>query len=363
MPSASRIFWLGATWVPVGMLWFAYALRVRNDSSYAALAAIVMMATLGALAAVVWALSGRYPWGSGTRDHVLFVVRYLAIGIVLVVLVMNVDAALVAWHDGITLSASLHRSGGLLAGDMWTYLAFYLVGVVYLLAVSVAYQVRAHQRLAVQKLALAEAEARVAREKLHALRAQLNPHFLFNVLHSVSCLVRDDARAAEKAIEHLAEMLRYVLDDAAGDDVELEDEWTFVRHYLALEALRLADRLQVRTEVDPEALECRIPPFTVQILVENAIKHGIVPLSRPGTVWVRARRKGPSLLIEVKDDGVGLRTEALSQRGGLGLRALRERLNTRYDKKAVLEIRTAPGAGFDVTVTLPVEAPAVEAAS
>jgi LytS/YehU family sensor histidine kinase len=101
----------------------------------------------------------------------------------------------------------------------------------------------------------------------------------------------------------------------------------------------------------------------VQILVENAIKHGIVPLSRPGTVWVRARRKGPSLLIEVKDDGVGLRTEALSQRGGLGLRALRERLNTRYDKKAVLEIRTAPGAGFDVTVTLPVEAPAVEAAS
>jgi Histidine kinase len=263
MPSASRIFWLGATWLPVGMLWYAYVLRVRNDSSFAAVAALVMMAALGVLAGLVWTLSGRYPWGSETRDHVVFVLRYPAIGIVLVVAIMNVDAALVAWHDGITLSDSLHRSGGLLAGDMWSYLAFYLVSVVYLLAVSVAYQVRAYQRLAVQRLALAEAEARVAREKLHALRAQLNPHFLFNVLHSVSCLVRDDARAAEKAIEHLGEMLRYVLDDAAGDDVELEDEWAFVRHYLALEALRLADRLHVETELDPEALEwtrSRPPP-------------------------------------------------------------------------------------------------------
>jgi signal transduction histidine kinase len=356
MPSASRLFWLGATWLPVGMLWYTYALRVRNDPSYAAVAALVMMATLGVLAAVVWTLSGRYPWGSETRDHVVFVLRYLAIGIVLVVGVMNVDAALVAWHDGITLLDSLHRSGGLLAGDMWSYLAFYLVAVVYLLAVSVAYQVRAHQHLAVQRLALAEAEARVAREKLHALRAQLNPHFLFNVLHSVSCLVRDDARAAEKALEHLGEMLRYVLDDAAGDDVELEDEWTFVRHYLALEKLRLADRLHVRTELDPDALECRIPPFTVQILVENAIKHGIAPLTRPGTVQVRARRENASLLIGVSDDGMGLRRDELPGRGGLGLRALRERLQTRYAGRAAFEIDTSPGAGFDVRITLPADA-------
>jgi LytS/YehU family sensor histidine kinase len=258
---------------------------------------------------------------------------------------------------------SLRRSGGLLSGDMWSYLSYYLVSAVYLLAVSVAHQVRAQRRLAVQRLALAEAEARVAREKLHALRAQLNPHFLFNVLHSVSFLVRADAKAAEKALEHLGEMLRYVLDDAAGDEVELEDEWAFVRHYLALESLRLSDRLQVRTELDPEALECRIPPFTVQILVENAIKHGIAPLARAGTVWIRARRLNASLRIEVRDDGVGLKREDLSAKGGLGLRALEERLRTRYQGQALLEIHSAPGAGFDVTVTLPQEAPAEAAAS
>jgi two-component system LytT family sensor kinase len=269
----------------------------------------------------------------------------------------------VSWRDRISLVSSLRRSGGLLSGDRWSYLSLYLVSAVYLLAVSVAQHVRAQQRLAAQQLAVATAEAVAAREQLHALRAQLNPHFLYNVLHSLSYLVRHDPAGAEKAIDHLGQMLRYVLDDAAGDEVELEEEWRFVRHYVALESLRLQGRLRVKTQMDADALDCRIPPFTVQLLVENAIRHGISQLQRAGTVTVIARRERDALVIEVKDDGVGLRPEQASGRTGLGLRALRERLRTRYHGQAAIEIRTAPGAGFDVTVTLPADLRSAEAVS
>ncbi len=363
MPSLSRLLWFGAAWLPVGILWFVYALRTRNDVVYAAVAAVAMMATTATLGLAVWTMSGRTPRSGASSERVLLVLGYLGMGLVFVVVIMIVDAALVAWHDGIALSASLRRSGGILSGDKWSYLTFYLVSAVYLLAVSVTHQVRAEQRLATQRVALAEAEARAARQELHALRAQLNPHFLFNVLHSVSYLVRDDAGAAEKALEHLGDMLRYVLDDATGDEVELEDEWRFVRHYLALESLRLQGRLKVKDDLDPEALECRIPPFTLQLLVENAIRHGISPLQRTGTLSVRACRRSDSLLIEVRDDGVGVKLPEASGKGGLGLRVLRERLRTRYHDQAVLEIRTAPGTGFDVTVTLPAEPQGIEVVS
>jgi len=361
MPRPSRWVWYGVAWVPVGILWFIYALRTRDEVFYAVAAAGAMMATTSVLGLVIWWMSGRYTWGE--RRHAVVILSHLLAGALFVGVIMSVDAALVAWHDRTTLASSLRRSGGLLSGDKWSYLSIYLVAAVYLLAVSVAQHVRVQQRLAAQQLAVARAEAVAAREQLHALRAQLNPHFLFNVLHSLSYLVRNDPAGAEKAIDHLGQMLRYVLDDAAGDEVELEEEWRFVRHYVALESLRLHGRLRIRTELDPDALDCRIPPFTVQLLVENAIRHGISQLQRTGTVTVIARRQPDALVIEVKDDGVGLRPEQASGRTGLGLRALRERLRTRYHGQAALEIRTAPGAGFDVTVTLPAGLRASEAVS
>jgi sensor histidine kinase YesM len=361
MSRPSRWLWYGVAWLPVGILWFIYALRTRDEVFYAVAAAAAMMAITSLLGLGIWWMSGRYTWGE--RSHGLVILSHLAAGAIFVSLIMSVDAALVSWRDRISLVSSLRRSGGLLSGDRWSYLSLYLVSAVYLLAVSVAQHVRAQQRLAAQQLAVATAEAVAAREQLHALRAQLNPHFLYNVLHSLSYLVRHDPAGAEKAIDHLGQMLRYVLDDAAGDEVELEEEWRFVRHYVALESLRLQGRLRVKTEMDPDALDCRIPPFTVQLLVENAIRHGISQLQRAGTVTVIARRERDALVIEVKDDGVGLRPEQASGRTGLGLRALRERLRTRYHGQAAIEIRTAPGAGFDVTVTLPADLRSAEAVS
>jgi sensor histidine kinase YesM len=354
MPRWSPWVWYGAAWLPAGILWFVYALRTRDHVGYALVAATVMMGSTALLGVVVWRLS-ELRWTPGRRGVLLLV--HVLYGAVFVVVMASVDAALVAWHDGTTIGANLRRSGGLLAGDKWTFLALYLITAVYLLAVSVSHWIRARGRLAEQEVAVAKAQAQAAQEQLRALRAQLDPHFLFNILHSLGSLVRSDPAGAETALEHLGEMLRYVLDDAAGDEVELADEWSFVRHYLALESLRFRERLRIETEIDPESLDGRIPPFTMQLLVENAIRHGIARRPRGGTVSIRTSRQKEELLIRVVDDGVGASLEGQAATGtGLGLRALRRRLETRYDGRAAIEIRTAPGQGFDVTVRLPCEA-------
>jgi ligand-binding sensor domain-containing protein len=195
-----------------------------------------------------------------------------------------------------------------------------------------------------------------AREELRTLRAQLNPHFLFNLLHSLSMLVHEDARSADAAIEHLAAMLRYVLDERTGDEVELAEELAFVDHYLALEALRLGPRLRVSREIDPELIDAPVPPFTLQLLVENAIRHGVARRSEGGRLSLIARRGGARTLeLEVRDDGPGATPAAALAGKGLGLRALRQRLTTRYAGRATLEVETAPGQGFAATLRLPLE--------
>jgi signal transduction histidine kinase len=342
-----------AAWLPAGTLWFVYAFRTRNDVGYAALAAAALMATLSLLGLGIWRLSGRLPW-SGSRLGP-FLVAHALYGLVFMGIVLVVDAALIAYHDRIPLLAALRRPGSLLSGDKWSFLTFYLIVSVYCLAVSICQWKRAQDSLHVRELAVMRAEFRAAREELRALRSQLNPHFLFNVLHSLSVLVRTDPVAAEAALDHLGAMLRYLLDDGAGDEVQLADEWTFVEHYLALESLRLGPRLKVERDVDEDALDAVIPPFTLQLLVENAIRHGVGRLPRGGTVFIGTRLQEDTLLIRVRDDGPGASADVLAAEG-LGLRALRQRLLTRYDGRATLEVRSTPGAGFEATIHMPEEA-------
>lgn len=206
----------------------------------------------------------------------------------------------------------------------------------------IANQLRAQEARA-ERLATLRTQA-----ELEALRARLNPHFLFNTLHSLMALVRRDPGAAETAIEQLATLLRYVLDaGAALGDVRLEDELAFIDSYLELERLRLGERLRVERQIDPDALECRIPALTVQPLVENAIKHAIAPRAIGGTLTIVARLAADDgLHIEVRDDGPGADLGAVGEARGLGLRLVRQRLETRYPRAAALTLHTAPGAGF-----------------
>jgi signal transduction histidine kinase len=206
-----------------------------------------------------------------------------------------------------------------------------------------------------QEAAAARSDALRVRAELQALRAQLDPHFLFNTLHSLMALIRTDQRAAESALERLGDLLRYVLDvnRDALDEVPLGDEWAFVRNYLALEQHRLGARLRVVDGLDPDSLDCLVPAFTLQPLVENAIRHGIAPQPQGGTLTVSSRLDGDALSLEVRDDGAGGELGVVTRASGVGVRAVRQRLEARYGTSARIQIETSPGAGFTARLTLP----------
>lgn len=217
---------------------------------------------------------------------------------------------------------------------------------------------RAVQR-AVQQAAEAEqARTLLARTELAALRNKLNPHFLFNTLHSILALVRKDARKAEAALHSFSDLLRYLLDtEKSGvDQVLLRDEMAFTEQYLQLEALRLGARLELDWQVDEDALSVSVPALCVQPLVENSIKHAFNPTSRPGRLRVRVARSAQDVRVEVADDGPGCALGpggTLPEGQGLGLRTVARRLALQYGGRARLELHSTPGEGFAVHLLLP----------
>jgi signal transduction histidine kinase len=203
--------------------------------------------------------------------------------------------------------------------------------------------------LAREAVLRAEAEAKV-------VRAQFNPHFVFNTLHSLMLLVRADPGTAERAIEDVAALIRYasVLERRDLDAVPLGQELEIARRYLGLESLRLSDRMEVGWEIDPGLETVAVPPFSLQVLLENAIKHGIAPKEEGGRIWIRIREKEGGLAIEVEDDGVGASPDAVRDAEGKGLNLLERRLVTLFGDEASLTWRTARGKGFSALLRVPV---------
>ncbi|NPC72191.1 histidine kinase [Corallococcus exiguus] len=200
-------------------------------------------------------------------------------------------------------------------------------------------------------------DTQLARAQLHALKAQLHPHFLFNTLNSISALVHRDPNGSERMIARLSDLLRGTLDAAGTEEVSLQEELRALQPYLDIQGVRFADRLTVKHDIAQDALDAHVPHLVLQPLVENAIQHGIAPGSEPGTVTLVARRQGPELHLEVRDDGVGLkeRPADISQgvRGGRGLRITRERLVQLYGGAHRLELRDAVGGGTTVALAIP----------
>jgi signal transduction histidine kinase len=204
-----------------------------------------------------------------------------------------------------------------------------------------------------QAAAAERAQAEVADARLHALQAQMNPHFLFNALNTIASLVRTDARAAEATTENLAAILRRTLDRSRSTVSTVEDEADYLRAYLGIEQARYGDRLRVEWRIDPAALSMRIPPMTLQPLAENAIKHGIGGRLEGGRLRICAARADGRLRLEVEDDGAGFAPDA---RDGTGLGNLRARLATLYGDGASLVVHRL-SRGARVVVELPAEGP------
>ncbi len=207
-------------------------------------------------------------------------------------------------------------------------------------------------------------KARLAADaKLDALRAQINPHFLFNTLNTIAAKLRTDPDEARQLIQRLSEFFRYATRQE-GQFAEFANEYFFVRTYLALEQARYDDRLTVHFDVDPQVLTAQVPVLTIQPLVENAVKHGLATKDGGGTVTLRARMQplAGSTKITVRDDGVGIDPDTLaavmrgtyrSDTGGVGLANISQRLESLFGGRYQMDIRSTPGRGTSVELELP----------
>ena len=175
----------------------------------------------------------------------------------------------------------------------------------------------------------AERQQELAREaRSEALRNKLAPHFIFNALNTLHAQIDQDPRAAQATTEHLAQLFRQVIAASDRPTIPLKEELAFVEAYLGIERARLGDRLRVTVEV-PEALEtAQVPPLALQVLVENAIKHGVAPLEQGGEVRIGAEQKGGALHLWVEDPGPGV---SALQGTGTALATLRQRLEKPED--------------------------------
>ena len=187
------------------------------------------------------------------------------------------------------------------------------------------------------------------------LRAQLQPHFLFNTLHSISALMHSDVRAADKMIARLGDLLRKSFEDHQIQETTLGRELDFATAYLDIEKIRFGERLKVTINAAPESLRAKVPALLLQPLVENAVKHGISQLTAGGEVRLDIALEERSLRIRITNDGPKLNGEISESdsKSGLGLRATRERLQALYEGEQALQIRSRPQGGAEVSIFLP----------
>lgn len=233
--------------------------------------------------------------------------------------------------------------------------------LVYAMIASVVYLVRTLRRLREQRERAARAEAVRARAQFRALRARLDPHFLFNALHSVLSLIGRSPERAERAVESLGDLLRYALGrggEGREDRVTLGRELEMVRTYLELEEIRLGDRLRVEEAVPSETRSVLVPPLTVQPLVENAVQHGVGESRDGGTVRLAARLASGDgrrrLEVTVRDDGPGADPgELRSPPDDSGISLVRRRLELLYGDEGSLVLDTEPGDGFEAVLRVP----------
>jgi two-component system, LytTR family, sensor kinase len=202
--------------------------------------------------------------------------------------------------------------------------------------------------------------------EIRALRAQINPHFLFNSLNTIADLIVTDPARAETMTLRLAKVFRHVLANSSSPLVALQEEIDFLRTYLHIEEARFGDRLRVEIDVAPEVALDQIPPLVLQPLVENALKHGLAPKPGPGRLWISARASGNDLCLRVEDDGIGPWPQAATVSGprvagppagweaaGIGLSNVAERLRTLYRGQATVSLEARPTGGSRVTMILP----------
>lgn len=271
---------------------------------------------------------------------------------------LELDTA--ALRGGDRAAASGESPNSRFSPKRWQILTNIALGHYYVLlawcALYFALLAGARAQMAERREAEFRAAARAA--ELRSLRYQVNPHFLFNTLNSLSSLIltRKNERA-EAMVQTLAEFYRQSLNDAPTVDVTLEEEIALQRLYLEIEEMRFPQRLQTKIDVPDDLLELRVPGMILQPLVENSVKYGVARSTGPVTVTIAARREYGRLVISVSDDGPGASDTAEATHGtGIGLANVRQRLQARFGDDAHI-VSGVTGDGYATHLRMPVSAP------
>jgi len=271
---------------------------------------------------------------------VVFTVAYTYLNYVnLILLDAPRDSSLLAGGVLTTSWRVIHRNG--------TFLYWVIVGTY----IAVDYQTHLKNRL----VRTAELERLLSEARLNVLRTQLQPHFLFNALNTISAHVESEPRTARLMLERLGDLLRLSLDHIEHEEIGLDQELAFVERYLQLQTMRFEDRLNVSMNLGPGVQDALVPPFILQPLVENAVQHGAAARSANGTIAVEAWRDNGRVCLAVRDNGPGLPAGwSLDRNQGIGIANTRERLRHLYgEQNQSLEISQEPGGGVRVDLSLP----------
>src|SRR5687767_6938373 len=205
--------------------------------------------------------------------------------------------------------------------------SFFFNVLIYWVVVCVGHATDYYRQFRQRERRTLELEKSLGQAKLKTLQMQLNPHFLFNTLHAISALMHKDVKAADRMISRLSDLLRRALDSGETQEVPLSHEIDFLRRYLEIEQTRFGDRLEVQFDVPHETSALLVPNLILQPLVENAIKHGIEPHARRGRVQVVTRLDRDQLVLEVRDNGGGLKSDHIER---IGVANTRDRLQQLY---------------------------------
>jgi signal transduction histidine kinase len=344
-----RIALAAVAWTAIGLVFALPGMSAGPDWRRALLGSLAQWWSWGLVAPLIVAADRLLP--SSDRQIVRRTLLHLLLSLPVTAAYIYVFAAMLALV-GIESWATAYSAQTLIVAlrgmFLWSWLVYWLI-----LGGWQASQY--HGRYLSSELRMARLERQFTEARLNALRMQLDPHFLFNALNTISSQVERDPRLARSMIEQLGDLLRLSLDSRDREEIPLAEELAFLDHYLAIQRIRFGDHLKIDIRVDPDVTYAPVPCLFIQPLVENAIRHGISHRSSGGTIVVSARRVESQLEIRVLDDGVGLPPGwTLETSAGLGLSLTRDRIAGRYPNgTSRFAVRRRADGGTEVEIRLP----------
>jgi two-component system LytT family sensor kinase len=344
-----RIVLAAIFWTSIGFIFALPSLNASVGWRQVLLSSLALWWSWGLLAFFIVAVDLRLPFsGAQLRRritaHLLLSLFYTSL-LVYVLAAVRALLGLEKWTTLRDIRLLLHALRGMF---LWNWLIYWVI-------VGAWQAYRYYQRYLSSELRRERLERQFSEARLNALRMQLNPHFLFNALNTISSQFERDPRLARRMIEHLGDLLRLSLESRDKQEVPLAEEMEFLEHYLAIQKIRFGDHLKIDIAIAPEVKLASVPCLFLQPLVENAIRHGVSRRSSGGAVIISAGRVDNRVKIRVLDDGVGLPPGwNLQTSAGLGIAVTQERIAGLYPNgTSQFVIRNREGGGTEVEVDLP----------